>query len=89
MTAVRIEGQECGPGAFCVPSATFPGEAWTVLWRTEGIAWCPCPGFQRRQRCRHVAEVALAIEIESRQAPTEATRAAAAARLQEIERMFA
>lgn len=89
--AVRTGGEPAGKGAFAVPSATMPGESWLVEWISEGACWCPCPAFARRQACRHVAAVALAVEIEARESvarTTPAQRADAAARLAAIEKEF-
>jgi len=91
MSAHRLSGEPPGKGEFCVPSRTFPGEHWTVIWISEGLAYCGCHGFSHRQECRHVAEVALAIEIEARdlvQGSTAASRAEAQARLEHIEKEF-
>lgn len=92
MTAVRLTGEPASRGDFAVPSATMPGEHWTVVWVTEGVAWCGCPAFQRKQTCRHVEQVALAVEIEAREmvaASTPESRAEAAARLNQIAEEFA
>lgn len=89
--AVRTSGEPAARGSFAVPSATMPGEAWLVEWVSEGACWCPCPAFARRRTCRHVAAVALAIEIEAREAIARSTpeqRSAAAGRLLAIEEMF-
>lgn len=88
MTAIRLSGDPCGPGDFTVPSRTFPGEAWTVTWVGESTHWCPCPAHHRKNTCRHVAAVALAIEVEARQAVTPERRALAAARLATIAKEF-
>lgn len=89
--AIRIDGEPAGAGTWAVPSKTFPGETWTVTWVSEGAAWCPCPAHHRRNCCRHVQAVALAIETEAREmvATTPEQRAEAAARLREIEEEFA
>jgi hypothetical protein len=89
--AVRTSGEPCGAGEWLVPSATMPGATWTVFWRTEGVHFCFCPGFQHRATCRHLAAVALAVEVEARQSleqTTESERAIAALKLQELERIF-
>jgi len=86
--AVRVDGEPCRAGTFAVPSATFPGEVYHVVWQTEGLAFCGCPGHQHRGACKHVAAVALAIEVEARQAATPETRAEAAARLAHIAEVF-
>ena len=91
VTAVRTSGEPCGPGEWVVPSATSPGATWTVFWRTEGVHFCFCPGFQHRGTCRHLAAVALAVEVEARQSleqTTESERAIAALKLRELERIF-
>lgn len=91
VTAIRTEGEPMHAGAFVVPSKSAPGATWTVLWITEGTAHCFCPAFQHRGTCRHVAEVAHAIEIEARgslETATPASKAAAGARLAELEREF-
>lgn len=88
--AVRLSGAPPGSGEFAVPSrTTTPGEAWVVYWVAEGTCWCGCPGFARRQACRHVQAVAQAIEVEARQGATPERRAEAEARLREIEAEFA
>jgi len=87
VTAIRTAGEPCRAGEFVVPSESHPGESWRVLWITEGTAHCFCPGFAHRGRCRHLNEVALAIEIEARQT-SESERAIAALKLQELERVF-
>ena len=89
--ATRLSGEPAGKGTFAVPSATFPGEHHVVIWVSEGAHWCGCQGFTRQQRCRHAAAVALAVETEAREmvTGTPASRAEAAARLHEIEEMFA
>lgn len=86
--AVRVAGEPCGSGAFVVPSASTPGHSWTVFWVTDGVSWCGCPDFAHRETCRHVAQAALAVEIEARQEATPASRAAAAAKLKQLEEMF-
>lgn len=89
--AVRTTGEPCGPGEWIVPSATSPGATWTVFWQTEGTAFCFCPGFQHRGTCRHLAAVALAVEVEARQSleqTTDSERALAALKLRELERIF-
>jgi uncharacterized Zn finger protein len=91
MTAVRASGEPCGPGEWVVPSATDRNHFWRVLWQTEGVHFCFCPGFQHKGTCRHLAAVALAIEIEARQSleqTTDAERAIAALKLAELERIF-
>lgn len=92
MSATRLTGEPAGRGSFVVPSATMPGERWAVEWVGAGSCWCGCPGFTRKQTCRHVEAVALAVEVEARDAVANATpeqRAAAAARLDQIEELFA
>ena len=102
MTAVRANGEPGGPGVWLVPSKSTPGDTYGLTLRADGSLVCPCPGFTHRQRCRHTAEVALALEIEQRQAtprrlpPTEMDawldeqdRAASARRLEEIAKEFA
>ena len=86
--AVRTAGEPCGPGEFAVPSRTFPGETWAVVWQTPELHFCGCPAHHRRQSCRHVQAVALAVEVEARQAIPLERRQLAAARLTEIEEMF-
>ena len=89
--AVRVAGEVAGPGQFAVPSATTPGEAWTVEYRCPGVVWCACPSFQRRQVCRHAEAVALAVEVEAREEvarSTPASRSEAAARLSRIASEF-
>jgi hypothetical protein len=90
--AVRTSGEPAARGSFAVPSATMPGESWVVEWVGEGACWCGCPAFARKQSCRHVQAVALAVEIEAREAvarSTPETRAEAAGRLLTIEKEFA
>jgi hypothetical protein len=90
--AVRTTGEPCGAGTFVVPSASTPGHSWTVFWVTEGTAHCFCAGFAHRGTCRHLAAVALAIEVEARQSleqTTPAGRAEAAAKLAELAEEFA
>lgn len=63
-----------------------------MTWVGEATHWCPCPAHHRKNTCRHVAAVALAVEVEARESlasGTPETRAAAAARLQAIEEEFA
>jgi hypothetical protein len=89
--AVRVSGETAGPGEFTVPSDSMPGESWHVFWRTEDTFWCGCPAHAHRGVCRHVQQVALAVELEARDSLTRATpetRAAAAARLAAIETLF-
>jgi hypothetical protein len=91
VTAIRLSGEPAGPGEFAVDSATTPGEQWRVFWRTYDVAFCGCPSFTHRRRCRHLEQVALAIEVEAREtvaAGTPETRAAAAARLDHIAKEF-
>lgn len=78
-------------GSFAVPSGSHPGVNRVVIWITEGTAHCFCEGFQHRGTCRHVAETALAVEIEARQSlerATRATRAEAASALAAIAQEF-
>lgn len=92
MTAIRTSGEPAGRGVFCVPSASTPGAVWDVVWIGGGTQWCGCPGFAQRGTCRHVEQVALAVELEAREAKSNTTpesRAAAAVRMQRIEEEFA
>ena len=83
----RLDGALAGPGTFRVPSASMPGETWTVHYQSEGAALCYCPGFAHRQKCRHVEAVERLIKLEARalrDAATPESRAEAEARLIEI-----
>jgi hypothetical protein len=69
----------------------MPGEAWIVEWVNATARWCGCPAFQRAQCCYHVEEVAALIQQEVRAltaASTPASRAAAKAKLAELEELF-
>lgn len=87
--ATRLDGESCGVGWFTVPSESHPGESWSVRYQGPALMHCFCPAFGRTQTCKHCAAVALAVEVEARQAVTPERRQQAAARLHEIEEMFA
>lgn len=90
--AMRLTGEPAARGTFSVPSRSLPGTSHVVIWITEGVCFCDCHGFSHRQECRHIDQVALAIEVEAREAKANTTpesRAAAASRLSEIEEEFA
>lgn len=87
--AVRVSGEPAAVGSFAVPSATFPGETWTVLYQGADLMHCFCPAFAHRGVCRHTQAVALALEVEARTQATPERRAEAARRLNAIEREFA
>lgn len=92
MSATRLTGSPARRGTFSVPSASMPGVVHHVIWITEATAFCDCHGFSHRQECRHVQQVALAVEIEARDLVSNSTpeqRAEAAARLARIEEEFA
>lgn len=89
--AVRLTGEPASRGTFSVPSRSLPGTSHVVIWITEGVCFCDCHGFSHRQECRHIEQVALAIETEAREAVARTTpeqRAAAAARLAQLEKEF-
>lgn len=88
-SATRLSGEPAGVGAFSVPSATMPGETWTVLYQGSALMHCFCPAFAHRATCRHVEAVALAVEVEARTPVTPERRADAARRLTQLEEMFA
>ena len=64
MSAERVRGEAGGHGTFAVPSASHPGEAWTVVWWAADGHMCRCPGHGFRGRCRHADAVTALVEAE-------------------------
>jgi hypothetical protein len=89
----RIVGGPGEPGLFGVPSASQPGLVWYVDWQNAAVRYCGCPGFTRKNDCRHVREAEALWRREHDEVLTQkradpARREAVAASIERMKELF-